>query len=152
MIYNRAFLDLCRSHVRNYPRRRHAMNDADYVIIGAGVAGLSAGYALKKRGASVLVLEAQDHVGGRTWSGQLEGAEVDWGGEWIGKGQPRIYALIKELGLRTFPTFDTGKKILELRGRLSTYTGTIPWMAPWKLLQIQVAIWIIDAWANRLDM
>ena len=80
------------------------MNDADYVIIGAGVAGLSAAYALKKRGATVLVLEARDHVGGRTWSGQLEGAEVDWGGEWIGEGQPRIYALIKELGLRTFPT------------------------------------------------
>lgn len=128
------------------------MNDADYVIIGAGVAGLSAAYALKKRGATVLVLEARDHVGGRTWSGQLEGAEVDWGGEWIGEGQPRIYALIKELGLRTFPTFDTGKKILELRGHLSTYTGTIPWMAPWKLIQIQLAIWIIDAWAKGLDM
>jgi monoamine oxidase len=127
------------------------MNDSDILIIGAGTAGLSAAYALKKRGASVLVLEAHDHVGGRTWTGQLEGAEVDWGGEWIGKGQPRIYALIKELGLRTFPTFDTGKKILELRGRLSTYTGTIPWMAPWKLLQIQVAIWVVDALANRLD-
>ena len=27
----------------------------------------------------------------RTWSGVLDGAEVDWGGEWIGNGQPRVY-------------------------------------------------------------
>jgi len=27
------------------------------------------------------VLEARERVGGRTWSGVLDGAEVDWGGE-----------------------------------------------------------------------
>jgi monoamine oxidase len=128
------------------------MYDADYVIVGAGAAGLTAAYELKKKGASMLVLEARDRVGGRLWSGMLDGAEVDWGGEWIGAGQPRIYQLIKELGLRTFPTYDTGKKILEVNGRTSTYRGTIPMMAPWKLLQLQLAIWIVDAYANRVDM
>ena len=128
------------------------MFDADIIVIGAGVAGLTAAYELKKMGKSVLVLEARDRVGGRTWSGVLDGAEVDWGGEWIGEGQPRIYQLIKELGLRTFPTYDTGKKVLEVGGRTSTYRGTIPWMAPWKLIQIQLAIWIIDALANRVDI
>ncbi len=128
------------------------MYDADYIIVGAGVAGMTTAYELKKQGASVLVLEARDRVGGRTWSGVLDGAEVDWGGEWIGEGQPRIYQLIKELGLRTFPTYDSGKKILDVNGRTSTYSGTIPWMAPWKLIQIQLAIWIIDAMANRVDI
>lgn len=128
------------------------MQDADVIIVGAGVSGLTAAYDLGKQGLSVLVLEARERVGGRTWSGALDGAEVDWGGEWIGNGQPRIYALVKELGLRTFPTYDTGRKVLELRGRVSTYKGTIPWLAPWKLLQIQAAIWVIDAWANKLDL
>jgi len=128
------------------------MQDADVIIVGAGVSGLTAAYELGKQGLSVLVLEARERVGGRTWSGALEGAEVDWGGEWIGNGQPRVYALVEELGLRAFPTYDAGRKVLELRGRISTYKGTIPWLAPWKLLQIQAAIWVIDAWANRLDM
>ena len=128
------------------------MYDADYVIVGAGAAGLTAAHELKRKGAAVLVLEARDRVGGRTWSGMLEGAEVDWGGEWIGEGQPRIYQLIKELGLRTFPTYDTGKKTLEINGRTSTYSGTIPRMAPWKLIQLQLAIWIVDAYANRVDI
>jgi monoamine oxidase len=125
-------------------------SDADCVVLGAGVAGLSAAHALRKQGVDVRVLEARDRVGGRTWSGVLDGAEVDWGGEWIGHGQPLVYALIKELGLRTFATYDQGRKVLEVGGRISTYTGTIPWMAPWKLIQIQAGIWRLDGLARGL--
>lgn len=128
------------------------MYDADCIVIGAGLAGLAAARELAASRKRVLVLEARDRVGGRTWSGALEGAEVDWGGEWIGEGQPRIHELVESLGLGTFPTWDRGEKILEMRGRLSTYSGTIPRMAPWKLLQIQLAIWLLDARARRLDL
>lgn len=127
------------------------MKDADVIVVGGGIAGLTAAFELGKAEKSVLVLEARDRVGGRTWSGSLEGAEVDWGGEWIGADQPLVYSLVKELGLRTFPTFDQGQKILEARGRISKYSGTIPRMAPWKLLQMQLSIWLIDARARRLD-
>ena len=126
------------------------MEDTDCLVIGAGVSGLTAAHELKKRGVDVRVLEARERVGGRTWSGVLDGAEVDWGGEWIGHGQPRVYALIKELGLRTFATYDQGRKVLEVSGRISTYTGTIPWMAPWKLIQIQAGIWRLDGLARGL--
>lgn len=127
------------------------MHDTDCLVLGAGVAGLTTAYELRKRGVDVHVLEARDRVGGRTWSGELAGAEVDWGGEWIGHGQPLVYALVKELGLHTFPTWDKGLKVLEVGGRLSTYRGTIPWMAPWKLAQIQLGIWWLDALARRID-
>lgn len=125
--------------------------DSDCLVLGAGVAGLTAAFDLRERGVDVRVLEARERVGGRTFSGELAGAEVDWGGEWIGHGQPRIYALIERLGLHTFPTWDTGLKVLEVGGRRSTYRGTIPWMAPWKLVQIQAGIWWLDALARRLD-
>jgi monoamine oxidase len=128
------------------------MLDADVVVVGGGLAGLTTALKLHEAGRSVVVLEARDRVGGRTWSGELDGAEVDWGGEWIGNGQPRVYALVEKLGLRTFPTYDHGSKLLELRGRISRYSGTIPWMAPWKLLQLQAAIWVLDARADKLDM
>lgn len=127
------------------------MHETGCVVVGAGVAGLTTAYALQKRGVEVAVLEARDRVGGRTWSGTLEGAEVDWGGQWIGEGQPLVYGLVKELDLSTFPTWHQGEKVLEVRGRRSTYTGLIPWLAPWKLVQIQAGIWWIDALARRVS-
>ncbi|MBV8451770.1 MAG: FAD-dependent oxidoreductase, partial [Deltaproteobacteria bacterium] len=38
------------------------------VILGAGIAGLTAGYELHKAGYEVTILEARDRVGGRNWT------------------------------------------------------------------------------------
>ena len=38
------------------------------VILGAGIAGLTAGYELRKAGYEVTILEARDRVGGRNWT------------------------------------------------------------------------------------
>jgi monoamine oxidase len=46
----------------------HAGHGTKIVILGAGVAGLSAAYELRKAGYDVVVLEARDRVGGRNWS------------------------------------------------------------------------------------
>ncbi len=126
-------------------------NRYDAVVVGAGLAGLKTSLDLQQAGKSVLVVEARDRVGGRTWSATLDGAEVDYGGEWIGEGQPRVYQMIEQLGVRTFPTYDQGRKVIEVGGRISTYTGLIPRLAPWKLIQIQLGIWLLDRMANRLD-
>ena len=59
-------------------------DEADVVVVGAGFAGLAAALDLQHAGASVVVLEARERVGGRVLSVELEnGALAELGGEWI---------------------------------------------------------------------
>jgi monoamine oxidase len=86
------------------PARRATAN-ADVCVVGAGFAGLAAAWRLKQAGASVVVLEARQRVGGRSWSVRMkDGTFVDFGGQWVGSTQSRFYALIKEMGGETYPS------------------------------------------------
>lgn len=72
----------------------------DFVVIGGGLAGLSAARQLKRLGASVVVLEARERVGGRVHSQCLPtGHVVDLGAQFIGDAQRRVSALVDEVGL-----------------------------------------------------
>jgi monoamine oxidase len=85
---------------------------ADVCIVGAGFAGLAAAYRLKQAGARVVLLEARNRVGGRSWSVTMhDGTFVDWGGQWVGSSQERFYALIKEMGCETYPSPNFGKTL-----------------------------------------
>ena len=89
----------------------------DVVIVGAGLAGLTAARELEKAGASVCVLEARDRVGGRTLDHPISGGHVvEGGGQYVGPGQDRVLALAKGLGIATFPTYQEGKLVLSLAG------------------------------------
>jgi monoamine oxidase len=99
----------------------------DVCITGGGYAGLTAAWRLKERGKSVVLLEARDRVGGRTWTEHLsDGTWIDRGGAWIGYGQDRMYALAKELGVETYPAFKDGDNMFVVDGKAHRYHGVIP--------------------------
>lgn len=124
--------------------------DYDVVVVGAGLAGLRTTQLLVQQGLSVLCLEANNCVGGRTRSAVREGYRWDVGGQWLGPTQTRMLNLCSELGLATFPQYTEGKKWVDVLGKKKTYTGTIPPLTIASLIDIQLGIWKIDALAKTV--
>ncbi|MGH2991057.1 MAG: flavin monoamine oxidase family protein [Solirubrobacterales bacterium] len=78
----------------------------DLVVVGAGLAGLSAARDLVAGGADVVVLEARGRAGGRVEQTQLaDGRLVQLGGELTGPFQSAYHGLVEELGLTLESSF-----------------------------------------------
>src|SRR6478609_7739105 len=65
---------------------------AEVVVVGAGLAGLSAATRLAAAGCDVHVLEAGAHAGGRLASARVDGFVVDRGFQVLNTGYPRVAA------------------------------------------------------------
>jgi monoamine oxidase len=75
------------------------------LVVGAGLAGLTAATHLQASGNDVTVLEARDRVGGRVWSHTFDnGTVVELGGEWIDSTQDAVTSLANGLGLTMIDT------------------------------------------------
>src|SRR5699024_2527699 len=83
----------------------------DVVIIGAGPTELRAERRRRKAGRRLLVLEARDRVGGRTWTDHIDGQMYELGGQWISPDQTALLDLVAELGKETYPRYRDGDSV-----------------------------------------
>ena len=63
----------------------HDGNQYDVIVVGGGLAGLIAARDLRDKGNSILLLEARDRLGGRTWTSKYPGTDLDveLGGQYV---------------------------------------------------------------------
>jgi monoamine oxidase len=135
---------------------KRAPRSVDVVVIGAGLAGLTAARRLHQAGRSVLVFEARDRVGGRCLSRPIGAHATDvanMGATFVGPTQHRIQALVRQLGIRLFPVYAKGNLLWYQHGKLTPYTGEIPPLADTTALaQIAVAQNTIDQQAATVPL
>ncbi|KAF2795170.1 amine oxidase [Melanomma pulvis-pyrius CBS 109.77] len=123
----------------------------DVVVVGAGLAGLTAAKDLLAGGKSVLILEARNRVGGKILNRPLKnGGVTEVGAEFVGPTQD------KELGLKTFTTYNEGSNILYRSNSRTEYVSDPPLGVPpvdlLALQQVAAAQAQLDAWAGEINV
>jgi monoamine oxidase len=138
--------------------KQPAARTADVVVVGAGLAGLTAARQVVAAGRSVLVLEARDRVGGRVLSHTLPGgAPSELGGMFTGPTQDHIQALARDLGVGLYPTYNTGNNVfVGGDGRREEFPsdtplGTAP-ADPLVAPDIALAVTQLDEMATQVDV
>jgi monoamine oxidase len=74
-------------------------DEQDVIVVGGGLAGLTAARELGKAGRRVLVLEARDRLGGRAFTSTFAGTDVELGGGFVHWFQPHIFAELTRYGI-----------------------------------------------------
>ncbi|KAJ4177001.1 hypothetical protein NW767_015260 [Fusarium falciforme] len=83
--------------LRNIPAK--VADVFDVIVLGAGYAGLTACRDLCTAGYKVLLLEARDRLGGRTYTTEVDGHLYEMGGTWIHWNQPHMYREMSRYGV-----------------------------------------------------
>src|SRR4051794_32428572 len=84
------------------PAAARSLVSTRIVVVGAGLAGLTAAYRLQQAGYAAQVYEGSDRVGGRCWTGRgafADGQIYEHGGELIDSNHIALKHLAQELGL-----------------------------------------------------
>ncbi len=77
-------------------------NPPTILVVGAGMAGLTAARALAEAGRNVTVLEAANRIGGRILTHREAGEVIELGAEFVHGKPPELWSLIEEANLETY--------------------------------------------------
>jgi monoamine oxidase len=94
-------------------------NKTSIIVIGAGVAGISAASSLREKGYKVIVLEGRKRIGGRVWTDRTwKDNSLDMGASWIHgtKGNP-ITELVQKFNIPTAKTNYDSSQLYDQNGK-----------------------------------
>jgi monoamine oxidase len=74
-------------------------NEQDVIVVGGGLAGLTTARELRKAGHRVLLLEGRDRLGGRAFTSEFAGTDVELGGAFVHWFQPHVFAEMTRYGI-----------------------------------------------------
>lgn len=100
------------------------------IVIGAGIAGLSAAWTLRQRGIAVTVLEAAAQAGGRIKSVNLHGHQIEVGAQFLSTGYRYLPPLLRAAGLDALVRPLSAQTVVQRDKRLFRLHGRRPW-TPW---------------------
>lgn len=104
-------------------------HSTDVVVVGAGLAGLTAADRLVQAGHDVLVVEGRDRVGGRIHTTEVAGIPVDAGATWVAPGHNAMRELVNRFGGEFVRQFEDGKGIISFDGhrKVEGLAAMTPW-------------------------
>ncbi len=120
------------------------------VVVGGGVAGLAAGYALAKQGHGVTLFEAGPILGGQVRTFEIGGGRIESFYHHIFRSDTEIIALLEELGL--------GDELdwIESKGAMNSEGRNYPFVGPLDLLRFdrvslltRVRLGLVAMWLRR---
>ncbi|BBY99842.1 flavin monoamine oxidase family protein [Mycolicibacterium fallax] len=97
------------------------------IVVGAGLAGLTAAAELVSAGTEVVVLEARDRVGGRMLGVPISpGVVADGGAAYLGVRHTELLRQLRQHGLDVVPTAMAGASTFLMSDRQTTTPGRLP--------------------------
>jgi monoamine oxidase len=124
----------------------------DVLIIGGGFSGVTAARELRRHGRNVLLIEARDRLGGRTWfkTNALNGMSLEMGGTWIDTRERYAWAEAQRYGLALSPpAAGNWPSVWLVRGELRY--GMLP-VPPEELRDLERLAVALNRAASRIDL
>lgn len=112
----------------------------DVIVIGAGIAGLTAAWTLQQQGCRVCVLESSDRVGGKLHSERIDGFLCEWGAHTFQRDARALRTLAKRVGC----LHDIARAASNSRARFIVRNNAleaVPMGGPKQLLQSSLLSW-----------